>query len=40
MANLDYDYNNNDFQLINDGISSGIQLSSGDYVRISVYENE
>jgi len=40
MANLDYDYNNNDFQLINDGVSSGIQLSDGDYVRISVYENE
>ncbi len=40
MANFDYDYNNNDFQIINDGNVSGIQLSAGDYIRISVYEDE
>ena len=40
MANFDYDYNNNDFQIINDGNVSGIQLSAGDYIRISVYEGE
>ena len=38
MPNLEYDFNNDDYQLITDGNNTA-QLTSDDYVRITVYEN-
>ena len=38
MPNLEYDFNNDDYQLITDGNNTA-QLTSNDYVRITVYEN-
>ena len=38
MPNLEYDFNNDDYQLITDGNNTA-QLTNDDYIRITVYEN-
>ena len=38
MPNLEYDFNNDDYQLITDGNNTA-QLTNNDYIRITVYEN-